>query len=430
MDAGKPGPLAQRQSIVHSPPSHHPRQVSLANTRPEQMFTDVVSSSRGDAPAFVELYVAGFSCKPFSTLHHQSKLLQEDEARIFYATVDRIHQVRPSCFVLENVMGIRRVAVQVQTHLTSSGLYTVIPVEMDPADLGEPVRRPRIYFLGVRKDVALADSAVLTKVAECAWHFVKQQSSAKLAGFPAGKEHARWQAIHDQVRAAGPMPSVKPSADDLFLHLPRLRDAWNILSAKHRGHLAADLSQSVSRAGVRTDGRLPTITPGSILAVADAGRVVTPLEKILLHGFPVHRMKIPPGITDRQLEKMGGNTMHVHVVGVAILLALGLVDWSLPAAKIPCPPATVCRPRFALQGPKSKVHSPAKSQRKNKVKTRSRKIPVCKKNSGDLTAKAADRLRTRWGLPASARKKQSKPACGPKKVRKNIVSVLKGTRWG
>ena len=74
-------------------------------------------------------------------------------------------------------MGIRRVAAQVQHHLVSSGLYTVIPVEMDPADLGEPVRRPRLYFLGVRKDVALAESAVLTRIVECAWHFVKQQSS-------------------------------------------------------------------------------------------------------------------------------------------------------------------------------------------------------------------------------------------------------------
>ena len=165
------------QHMWSSEAAEAPRKVSLANTRPEKMFTDVVSSSQGEAPAFVELYVSGFSCKPFSTLHHQSKLLQEDEAEVFFATVDRIHQVRPSCFVLENVMGIRRVAAQVQHHLVSSGLYTVIPVEMDPADLGEPVQRPRLYFLGVRKDVALAESAVLTRIVECAWHFVKQQSS-------------------------------------------------------------------------------------------------------------------------------------------------------------------------------------------------------------------------------------------------------------
>jgi len=141
-------------------------------------------------------------------------------------------------------------------------------------------------------------------------------------------------------------------------------------------------------------------------------------------------MRIPPGITERQLESMGGNTMHVHVVGAAILLALGLVDWSLPAANIPCPPSTVWRPSSALQGPKSKVHSPAKRQRKNKIQTRSRKVQVCKKGSGDLTAKAADRLKARWSLHARARKKQSKRICGPQKVGKTIVSVLNGTRWG
>jgi hypothetical protein len=71
------------QHMWSSEAAEAPRKVSLANTRPEKMFTDVVSSSQGEAPAFVELYVSGFSCKPFSTLHHQSKLLQEDEAEVF-----------------------------------------------------------------------------------------------------------------------------------------------------------------------------------------------------------------------------------------------------------------------------------------------------------------------------------------------------------
>ena len=152
-----------------------PRQVILANTPPEEVFTDVISSSQGESPPFVQLYITGFSCKPFSTLHHQTKLLEEPEAKVFFAVVDRIHQVRLSCFVLENVMGIKRVAVQVQDILTSSGLYSVIPLEMNPVDLGEPVQRPRIYFLGVRKDVALASAAILTKVCELAWNAVKNK---------------------------------------------------------------------------------------------------------------------------------------------------------------------------------------------------------------------------------------------------------------
>ena len=30
---------------------------------------------------YVQIYITGFSCKPFSTLHHQSKLLGEPQAR-------------------------------------------------------------------------------------------------------------------------------------------------------------------------------------------------------------------------------------------------------------------------------------------------------------------------------------------------------------
>lgn len=152
-----------------------PRKVLLANTPPEQIFSDVLRSSQGEPPPWVHLYLSGFSCKPFSTLHHQTKLLQEEEARVFFAVVDRIHQVRPSCFVLENVLGIQRIQSQVQDLLTSSGLYTVLPLKMDPADLGEPVHRPRVYFFGVRKDVALGPEGCLSKVLAQSWKAVKSK---------------------------------------------------------------------------------------------------------------------------------------------------------------------------------------------------------------------------------------------------------------
>ena len=93
--------------------------------------------------------------------------------------------------------------------------------------------------------------------------------------------------------------------------------------------LVADLSQNLDRAAVRTDGALPTVTPGSHLVLREAGRVVTPIEKILVHGFPVHRMVFPAQVTDAELASTGGNTMHVHVVAVALMLATSMVDWTL-----------------------------------------------------------------------------------------------------
>ena len=253
---------------------------------------------------------------------------------------------------------------------------------------------------------------------------------AKLAGFPDASKSCKWREQHKQLKrpAAKSISVSDVSEDQLFLHLPRERDVWQIVKA-NRGcnHLAVDLSQSVSRGGARSDGCLPTITPGSIVAVADAGRVICPLEKVMLHGFPVHRMNIPSEVTQKQLESMGGNTMHVQVVAVAIRLVLGLVDWGLPAAAAPCPAAphytAMCRVHSLQSKMKSKRCRNAlqKPGAKTKGKTASRKA----------WAAATAALKARWGLPGRgvARSKQ-KGAKTTKQRVKRSVAVLKGTRWG
>ena len=77
----------------------------------------------------------------------------------------------------------------------------------------------------------------------------------------------------------------------------------------------------------------------------------------MLHGFPVHRMSFPHHISQKDLEVMGGNTMHVHVVGAAMLMALAMVDWSLPAVARPCGelPMKPTPKRSKVQGPRSEV---------------------------------------------------------------------------
>lgn len=135
-----------------------------------------------------------------------------------------------------------------------------------------------------------------------------------MTGFPAPKKDAKWHKLHrslqQNLRSQPSSPSC--SADDLLLHLPRERDAWNIFSSKHlSSNLVVDLSQSAARGALRTDGFLPTITPGSKLAMASSRRVLTGLEKIMLHGFPIHQMQFADA-SSKQMETMGGNTMHTR----------------------------------------------------------------------------------------------------------------------
>ena len=156
-----------------------PRKVLLANTAPTGQVYRNVLESKVQSPEYVHLYVSGFSCKPFSTLHNQSKLLDEPEARIFWSVVDRILRVRPACFVLENVKGIVRVRDKVLEALRQRGFYNVAYLRMDPSELAEPIQRPRIYFFGVRKDVARLSEQQLQKVLTKSWEAVTAKGKVR-----------------------------------------------------------------------------------------------------------------------------------------------------------------------------------------------------------------------------------------------------------
>ena len=58
------------------------------------------------------------------------------------------------------------------------------------------------------------------------------------------------------------------------------------------------------------------------------------MEKLLAHGFPVQEMVFPEKVTDAHIESLGGNTMHLKCVGLAMLMASALVDWSLPQSQL------------------------------------------------------------------------------------------------
>ena len=245
-------------------------------------------------------------------------------------------------------------------------------------------------------------------------------------GFPDQRQGTKWQQLHERVKEELPPMScaVPCSADDLLLHLPRERDAWDILlrscSAGGTAGLVADLSQTVTRSRA-VAGKLPTITPGSVLAMAGQKRILSPLEKILLHAFPIHRMTIPTTTTQKQLQEAGGNTMHVQVVGCALFMLLSLVDWSLSGNRAPptTPPkgARLCKRLLRTGGALAKKHA-------------KRHPPlVSKKLLGSLAA--------RWGLcPKSPKKvvqkrfaktqqRGQRAAQQPRHIR-----ALVGTRWG
>ena len=87
---------------------------------------------------------------------------------------------------------------------------------------------------------------------------------AQREGFQLGRPGAKWLAKHQDYRAAGgaasrQWPSGIPSADQLYLHLPRARDLWDTVVRYAQlpvagANLQVDLSQNIARRGRRVDG--------------------------------------------------------------------------------------------------------------------------------------------------------------------------------
>ena len=127
----------------------------------------------------------------------------------------------------------------------------------------------------------------------------------------------------------------------------------------------------------------------------------------------------PEWISDRDLESMGGNTMHVHVVGAAMLMVLAMVDWSSAAASGPCHglprkaknAGTTIYQSKMRRGPRSTVHG-----------------LKCRKSQ---VSKVLANLAARWQMPKGKPviKKSKLTTLAPKK-QITAVSALRGTRWG
>ena len=98
-NTAKPGgPLRPAGSVV---PAHYP---------------DMLRRDHNAMPD-LDVYVCGFPCQPFSTLHHGSRVFRDPKARPFYAMLATIRARLPALAVLENVVGIHRVLGRVWRHL-------------------------------------------------------------------------------------------------------------------------------------------------------------------------------------------------------------------------------------------------------------------------------------------------------------------------
>lgn len=331
-----------------------PRSIAAWNTPAEITFNDILRRPVDQVPQ-VNMYISGFPCTPFSTLHNRTRLMQDRNAKQFRASVKTLHHIKPPVAIFENVLGARRVLNVILRALRRNGEYKVMTVEMNASHLGEPQHRPRLYFICVRSDVAVGSENEMQDLAEFVWQslrapkprscdsqllpschplVVADSAKPRTSQSTPRQSQQGWKAQHEAVllrpcaKGAGQIGGTTlPTGTELGLRTPRELDAWaHICRAYKHGPLCVDISQSLGR-GIRTDGASPTVTPAGrfVVVCGHVRRQLVAIEKLMLQGFPVHQMRFPSTCTSNALGACGGNAMSIKCVAVAILLALTLV---------------------------------------------------------------------------------------------------------
>ena len=131
------------------------RQTIMANYNPKRLYTDMTTRDVNDLPD-IDLYVAGFPCQTFS-IAGQQKGFNDERGQIFFYCLDVINHKNPKYFILENVKGLY--------HHDNGNTFKIIMNELNKTNYNIyhqilnakhydcPQSRPRIYIIGVRKDL-------------------------------------------------------------------------------------------------------------------------------------------------------------------------------------------------------------------------------------------------------------------------------------
>ena len=122
-----------------------------ANYNPGILYGDIMKRDVRDVP-YVDLYVAGFPCQPFSSVGKKLGF-KDTRGSVFFACTEYIRTKRPKMFILENVKHILHldkgvVWKTILNELSKIGGYTIEWRLLNTCDYGIPQNRPRVYIIG------------------------------------------------------------------------------------------------------------------------------------------------------------------------------------------------------------------------------------------------------------------------------------------
>lgn len=265
----------------------------LHDTTLDKNLGNLKKLNRTNLPDF-DVLIAGFPCQTFSVIGRQEGF-SDDRGQIIFQISRILSEMKPKCFILENVKGLvshdnGKTIKTILSELTSVG-YDVSYRVLTSIDYGVPQMRQRVYFVGFRSDLKL-------ELSSFKWPEVKECPSLKeylIDNNPADKD--RLNILHHYLN--NPTNKGKYSVEDL---------------RKLEGKI---LDTRMNDLRIYTN-KCPTLRSqrDGVLYVRD-GIIyqLTGYEALLLQGFPrAYADKVKNIVSDRHLLMQAGNAMTVNVI--------------------------------------------------------------------------------------------------------------------
>jgi len=263
----------------------------------EKNYGDLTKINSNDLPDF-DLIIAGFPCQTFSVIGQRTGM-KDRRGQIIFNLIDIMKAKKLKYFILENVKGLMNhgsgESLKIILDELKKAGYEVFQRLVTSLSYGVPQMRERIYFIGIRNDLAKDD---------------KRFSFPEAVEKPELKEYL----IDD-----GELNSYeKKRAYESFLKY--MDNKYNkgrfvVEEMLKEDFLVIDTRQSDMRL---YRGKVPTLRVGrhGILYVRDGKfRKLSGYEALLLQGFPKELAdKVKDKIQDIYLISQAGNAMTVNVV--------------------------------------------------------------------------------------------------------------------
>lgn len=249
---------------------------------------DITDRDIEDIP-YVDIYVCGFPCQPFSSNGHR-RGFKDKRSNVFFECINVIDNIKPKIFILENVKAITsnnngktwKIIMKEIKYLEED--YNIYIDIFNTKDYGIPQNRERLFIIGINKNFQKR-------------HFTIPQNIQlkNIQSFIDNSDNSRGNIANSVANTLSKIPKNAVFVD------------WSQPNNRYpNAHLWS-----------------PTLTTNNSLWCVPKKRKANCKERLRLQGFPVNFKQV---VSDTQFNKQLGNTMSVNVLKVLLKECLNCIN--------------------------------------------------------------------------------------------------------